>query len=98
MLLKNFLLGIGLSIIGILLSIILWGMDKAYLVTGGIGFIFIVISMVMSGSMVSGDRMRANFATESVEDRKERNQTTLNSLLIGLPNVLTAILLYFLFT
>jgi len=96
--LKYFLLGIGLSIIGILISIFLLGIDKAYLVTGIIGLIFIGISMVMSGSMVSGDRMRANFATESAEDRKERIRTTLNSMLLGLPSVLTAILLYYLIT
>ncbi|SDN65220.1 DUF5316 domain-containing protein [Bacillus sp. OK048] len=95
---KYFLFGIGLSLIGILISIIFWGIDKAYLVTGSIGFIFIGISMVMSGSIASGDRMRANFATESAEDRKERNRLTSNSLLIGLPSVLTAVLLYYLTT
>jgi hypothetical protein len=94
--LKYLLFGIGLSLIGILISIFLWGIEKAYLVTGSIGFIFIGISMVMSGSIVSGDRMRANFATESAEDRKERNRITLNSMLLGLPSVLTAVLLYYL--
>ena len=93
---KYLLFGIGLSLIGILISIFLWGIEKAYLVTGSIGFIFIGISMVMSGSIVSGDRMRANFATESAEDRKERNRITLNSMLLGLPSVLTAVLLYYL--
>ncbi|MGE7094512.1 DUF5316 domain-containing protein [Lysinibacillus sp. NPDC048646] len=95
---KYFLLGIGLSIIGILISIFLWGIDKAYLVTGSIGFIFIGISMVMSGSIVSGDRMRANFATESAEDGKERNRITFNSMLLGLPSVLIAVLLYYFIT
>ncbi|MGE7021595.1 DUF5316 domain-containing protein [Solibacillus cecembensis] len=95
---KYFLLGIGLSLIGILISIFLWGIDKAYLVTGSIGFIFIGISMVMSGSIASGDRMRANFANESAEDRKERTRITLTSMLLGLPSVLTAVLLYYLIT
>lgn len=95
---KYFLFGIGLSLIGILVSLFLLGIDKAYLVTGSIGFIFIGISMVMSGSIASGDRMRANFATESAEDRKERIRITSNSLLIGLPSVLTAVLLYYLNT
>jgi hypothetical protein len=96
--LKYFLFGIGLSIIGILISIVFWGIDKAYLVTGSIGLIFLGISMVMSGSMVSGDKMRANFATESAEDRRERNRTTLKSMLLGLPSVLTSVLLYYLIT
>lgn len=93
---RYLLFGIGLSLIGILISIFLLGIDKAYLLTGSIGFIFIGISMVMSGSIVSGDRMRANFATESAEDRKERNRITLNSMLLGLPSVLIAVLLYYL--
>ena len=93
---KYFLVGIGLSIIGVLIPMFLLGIGKAYLVTGTIGFIFIGISMVMSGSMVSGDQMRANFATESGEDRKKRNKKTLNSMLLGLPSLLTAVLLYYL--
>ena len=94
---KYFLLGIGASIIGILISIFLWGIDKAYLVTGSIGFIFIAISMILSGSMVSGDRMRANFATESEDDRKVRNTISFNSMFLGLPCVFIAILLYYLY-
>jgi hypothetical protein len=77
--LRYLLFGIVLSLIGILISIFLFGIEKAYLLTGSIGFIFIGISMVMSGSIVSGDRMRANFATESAEDRKERNRITINN-------------------
>ena len=95
---KYFLLGISLSIIGILISIFLWGIDKAYLVTGSIGLIFIGISMVMSGSLLSGDRMRANFATESAEARELRNRITFNSLFLGLPSVLIAGLLYYFIT
>ncbi|MCJ8008881.1 DUF5316 domain-containing protein [Lederbergia wuyishanensis] len=75
----------------------LFGIEKAYLVTGSIGFIFVGISIITSGSMVSGDRMRANFATESKEDRTERNRRTLITLLIGLPNIITSGLLYYVF-
>lgn len=95
---KFFLLGIGLSIVGILISIFIWGIDKAYLVPGNIGLIFIGVSMLTSGSFLSGDRMRANFASESAEGGKERNRITSNSLLLGLPNVLIAVLLYYLIT
>lgn len=95
---KYFLLGIGLSIIGILISIILLGIDKAYWVPGNIGLIFIGISMLTSGTFISGDRMRANFASESAEGGKERNRITFNSMLIGLPSILIAVLLYYLST
>ncbi|MGE7674485.1 DUF5316 domain-containing protein [Lysinibacillus sp. NPDC094403] len=74
---------------------ILWGMEKIYLVSGTVGCIFIVISMIFSGSLASGDRMRANFATESIENRDERNKITINSLYIALPNIIVAVLFYY---
>ena len=51
--------------------------------------------MIMSGSMVSGDRMRANFATETREHRDERNKFTANSFLMAVPNILITIILYY---
>ncbi|WP_026693871.1 DUF5316 domain-containing protein [Peribacillus kribbensis] len=91
---KYLAIGTLLSIIGVVVSLVIWGIDKAYLITGGLGMLFIVFSLLISGCMVSGDRMRANFATESAEDRHRRTSTTLRSLLIGLPNVILAALLY----
>ncbi|WP_425462044.1 DUF5316 domain-containing protein [Lysinibacillus telephonicus] len=55
-----------------------------------------MISLITSGAMVSGDRMRANFTTESDEGRVKRQNISLNSFLIGLPNILVAILFYYL--
>ncbi|QGH34709.1 hypothetical protein GI584_11995 [Gracilibacillus salitolerans] len=92
---RCFLIGIILSVIGVLISLIMWGIDKAYVITGGIGILFIGISMIFSGSMVNGNRMRANFATESAEDRRNRNSVTLHTALIGIPNIVIALLIYF---
>ncbi|MGE7948983.1 DUF5316 domain-containing protein [Lysinibacillus sp. NPDC093688] len=93
---KHLLIGFFISLWGVLISIILWGMEKSYLVSGTVGCIFIVISMVFSGSMASGDRMRANFATETTEHRNERNKITINSLYIALPNIIVTVLFYYL--
>ncbi|UZM97328.1 DUF5316 domain-containing protein [Lysinibacillus sp. MHQ-1] len=49
----------------------------------------------MSGSMGSGDRMRANFATETKEDRDERNHIMNNALWLALPNIIVAIFAYY---
>ncbi|MGP4042498.1 DUF5316 domain-containing protein [Gracilibacillus sp. D59] len=92
---RYFFIGLILSVIGVLISFIVWGMDKAYVITAGIGFLFIGISMVFSGSMVSGDRMRANFATESDDDRRIRRSVTFRSGLIGIPNLVIALLIYY---
>lgn len=75
---------------------IIWGTEKIYLVSGTVGCVFIVISMIFSGSVVSGDRMRANFATETTDHRDERNKITLNSLFIAIPNIMAAVLFYYL--
>ncbi|TKC18994.1 hypothetical protein FA727_05455 [Robertmurraya kyonggiensis] len=90
---KNLLLGIILAIVGFLVSILIWGSDKAYFIPGGIGIILLGLSMVLSGSMVSGDRMRANYATESSEDRHSRNKMLLNMTLICAPNLILAIII-----
>ncbi|XRG81074.1 DUF5316 domain-containing protein [Rossellomorea sp. GAMAL-10_SWC] len=64
--------------------------------TGVIGVVFIVLSMLFSGSMVSGDRMRANYSFESKEDRHERLETTKRLALIGFPNIIVPLLFYWL--
>ncbi|MGE7943902.1 DUF5316 domain-containing protein [Lysinibacillus xylanilyticus] len=94
--LRYLLIGVFLSLFGVLISMIFWGMEKVYLVTGTVGCIFIGIAMILSGSMVSGDRMRANFATETTDERDKRNKITMNAFLIALPNIFAAILFYYL--
>ncbi|MBU8878784.1 DUF5316 domain-containing protein [Bacillus sp. FJAT-29790] len=95
---KWFSIGIVLSIIGVLFSLVVWGIEKAYLITGGIGMFFVGLSMLFSGSMGSGDQIRANFATESAQDRRNRISTTIRLGLVGLPSIILALLLYFLIT
>lgn len=93
---KYFLLGILLAAIGTFVSFIVWGSEKVYMITGGIGILFIGISMVLSGSLVNGDKMRANFATETNRDRTKRNKFMFRTALIGIPNLLLALVLYLL--
>lgn len=94
---KYFYLGIILSIIGILFSLFVAGINNASLITGVIGVIFIGLSMLFSGSMVSGDQMRAIYSTESKEDRRERLVSTTRLALIGLPNIIVSLLFYWLY-
>ncbi|MBY0121653.1 DUF5316 domain-containing protein [Bacillus sp. S/N-304-OC-R1] len=94
---RYFIIGIFISLISILISLVLWGIEKAYYLSGIIGVIFLGISVILSGSMVSGDRMRANFATESAEDRRTRNNITLRAALIGIPNLVIALVVYLFF-
>jgi hypothetical protein len=96
--LKHLTIGIILSITGVLLSLGLWELDNAYLITGAVGLFFIAMSILMSGAIVGPHRLRAGLeAPNSPEERQKRKNTSIGSVLIGLPNVITAILLYFLF-
>ena len=93
---KYLLLGILLSLVGVIASIVIWDIEMVTTITGGIGLFFIVISFIFSGVLVSGDRMRANLATESVEDRRQKNNVSFRSVLIAVPSFAVAILFYFL--
>ena len=93
---KYFLFGVLLSLIGILVSIVIWDIEMVTTITGGIGLFFIIIAFALSGVLASGDRMRANFATESVEGRNQRNNVSFRSALIAIPSFVVATLFYFL--
>ena len=93
---KYLLVGMFLALIGTLASIVIWDIAMVTTITGGIGLFFIVIAFIISGAFVSGDRMRANLAAETVEGSKQRNGTVLHSVLIAIPNFAVAILFYFL--
>lgn len=90
-------LGIGalLSLFGVVVALVIWDVHMVADVTGLIGLVFLVISMLMSGAFVGGDRVRLNVATETDEGRKQRNQVVTNTLLIALPNFLVMLLFYF---
>ncbi|MFC5602777.1 DUF5316 domain-containing protein [Sporosarcina koreensis] len=93
---KYLLFGILLAVVGVLASIVIWDIEMVTTITGGIGLFFIVISLISSGVLVSGDRMRANLATESAKDNKQRNNVSFSSVLIAVPSIAAAILFYFL--
>jgi hypothetical protein len=64
-------------------------------ITGGIGVISLLLAAVLSGLLVSGDRMRANLNTENEEEKWGRDRVTGQLLLFGIPNICIAIVLFF---
>lgn len=93
---RYFLFGLLLSLLSIFVTLVIWDIHMVYVVAGTISLFFIVVSMLLSGSFVSGDRMRANVAMESDEDRENRYKVTTRSLLMALPNLIVALLFYIL--
>lgn len=89
-------LGLGtlVALLGIVVALVVWDVHMVADVTGMIGLVFLVLSMIMSGAFVNGDRVRLNAATETDKGREERNRLVTRSLLIALPNLLVMLGFY----
>lgn len=64
--------------LGSLISWIILGLDKMYVITAIISGILIALCAILSGSLVSGNRMRANYNNETREDRLKKDSFTTN--------------------
>ncbi|MBD8005056.1 DUF5316 family protein [Bacillus norwichensis] len=95
---KYFLTGILLSAILTVIGLSVWGMNMAVNFTGGIGLLLLILSMIILGATVSGDRMRANFASESMEERHRRTTVSMRLFLMGLPNLVVSGCLFYYFS
>lgn len=88
--LKFLMIGFGLSIVSSIVSMFVWGLEKAYMLSGILGLIFIGVAILLSGSLLSGPEMLANLSTESKEERTKRNQVVLYAILLAVPCLSTA--------
>lgn len=91
------LFGLFIALAGVAASFIFWDAGMVMTVTSSIGTFFLIMACILSGALVNGDRMRANLATESGEDRTNRNKMTLHSVLLGIPSLLIGLFCYFFF-
>ncbi len=92
---KYILIGCLFTLLGVMGGTFIWGVEMVPTITGGIGEFFLGVACLLSGVFVNGDRLRANLATESDDDRVQRNNRSLQSFLIGLPSIVVALLFYF---
>ncbi|PLR78882.1 hypothetical protein CU633_03575 [Bacillus sp. V3-13] len=92
---KALYIGIVLVIISILSAFILRDWTLLYKITGIIGILSLGVSALFSGAFVDGDRMGRNLYSENKDTKQARFFLTNRILLIGLPNIITAILTYF---
>ncbi|WP_323368658.1 DUF5316 domain-containing protein [Radiobacillus deserti] len=63
-------------------------------VSGGVGILAMILAAVMSGVLTDGDRQRANFHTETPEDRAEKTTYALRLIVFAIPNILGAIIMF----
>ncbi len=69
--------------------------DIAFIIniTGFAGLIFIVTAGILTGSFVSGDRVRGNYNAEDKE-RREKKRLSKNFFFIGLIDIATSVFAY----
>lgn len=95
MYIKSFLLSTVESILIFLLSFIFHKESLCLTLLGGIGASFFLISLVLSGVLGRGDRIRLNYAIEPKEDNQLKKKIQLCTFLISLPNIVTFLIIYF---
>jgi hypothetical protein len=57
-------------------------------ISGWIGLILVISTIITSGALISGDRQRANDNTETTNDKKQRDSTSIASFLAAIPILL----------
>ncbi|MEG6616199.1 DUF5316 domain-containing protein [Peptococcaceae bacterium 1198_IL3148] len=63
---------------------------------GIVGLVCMGWAAILSGVLLRGGEIRANYATESNEDREKRFRWANNFFIIGLPNIIAAVVVYIL--
>lgn len=90
---KSLIFGITITLIIFLLSFLLdFYLISAYFVVSGI---FILLTIIFSGSAVSYVRTRMENDHESKEDRNWRYNTASSTFFIAIPNIIAVIICYY---
>lgn len=82
---------------GLLISLAtmgIWGINKAFSIMLYINMGIIVLLLILSGALISGDRIRANFNSEDNCDGNRRNKLINKLVVFILPYIGLAYLLY----
>ena len=87
--------GVIASLMIILFALIVQDLAWVQKGTGILGGLPLLLAIILSGSLISGDRMRANYNTESQKERADRASATWHLLKFALPNLLLCFLFYY---
>ncbi|WP_164553396.1 DUF5316 domain-containing protein [Brevibacillus marinus] len=90
---RSLLLGFSILLITAICSLVAHNLWITVTISGIIGVVCILLSAIFTGALTSGDRLRANHATETSEDRRIRVNWAFKLALVGLPNLVAAILI-----
>ncbi|MFD0695321.1 DUF5316 family protein [Paenibacillus sp. GCM10027628] len=83
----SFLSGLIVTLIIFILSLFL-NSGISQLISGYIGLILIISTVITSGALISGDRQRANDNRDITDDKKQRDNISIACFLAAIPILL----------
>ncbi len=86
--------GIIIATIGTLIGLILNDWSITVKICGYISGGCLALVGLFNGAFINGDKYRGNYSNETEETRREKNRTTNNLLIISLPNIIVAIIIF----
>ncbi|EST55115.1 hypothetical protein T458_11160 [Brevibacillus panacihumi W25] len=89
----SLIIGLGLLIISTIWSLIANDLSLIVKLSGSFGVICLLLSAIFVGAMNDGDRIRSYDNLETKDDRRTRRKWAINLAIVGLPNLITAILI-----
>lgn len=90
----SFFIGSIIGIIALLTGFLLGDYNITIKITGFVIAAAIAISGILNGSFVNGDRYRANFLSETKEDRDKKSEIINFLLVLSTPNIAIFIILF----
>jgi hypothetical protein len=92
-LLKYLGIGVFITIVALIIGAFTGDWNLFLIVTGVAAIVPLLLSGLLTGAFVDGDKNRANYHTETKEDRQGKNKWVIRFLLIGVPNFTLLIIL-----
>lgn len=91
---KSLGIGVVTAITGIIIGLAVNDWSITIKVCGYLGIGCLVLVGVFNGAFINGDRYRGNYANETKETRHEKEKITNTLLLVAVPNIIAAILIF----
>ncbi len=77
------------------MSVVAWDISIAIKLSGYVGLAALILAAFFSGSFIDPDSRRVDMATAGRESMNRRLKLSTFFLLVGIPNLLACIMLYF---
>lgn len=89
----SFIIGLIITLVALVIGTLLKNYNITLQITGFVSVGCIIISGLLNGSFVSGDRYRANYLSETKNDRDKKSKIINHLLLVLIPNIIVAVMI-----